>query len=257
VAIRLRALISALLDFRRLPDGRGIGLLLALLATPGVAQAQPAAATGRVEGVVTISERLITPRMRVRVYDEPGAAPPRPPSSEHRFAGVVLYLQPADRGALRGATQQRPATPAAELRQRDERFSPHVLPLLAGTTVAFPNDDDVFHNVFSLSSAKTFDLGRYARGSSRSVTFPTAGVVQVFCHIHADMNGIVLVLDNPLFVVPGADGRFVIDGVPPGAYQLVAWHERIKPMSTPVRVDAGRATPVRLRIPLPRQPGEQ
>ncbi|HEX6252275.1 MAG TPA: carboxypeptidase regulatory-like domain-containing protein [Gemmatimonadaceae bacterium] len=236
---------------------RGILPLLAFVAGPGLASAQSSATTGRVEGVVSISERLITPRMRVRVYDEPGGAPPRPPSTEHRFAGVVLYLQPVERGSLRGAAARQPATTAPALRQRDERFTPHVLPVLAGTTVEFPNDDDVFHNVFSLSSARTFDLGRYARGSSRSVTFPTAGVVQVFCHIHADMSGIVLVLDNPFYVVPDANGRFVIDGVPPGAYQLVAWHERIKPMYTPVRVDAGRAAPVRLRIPLPREPGEQ
>lgn len=234
-------------------------LLIGLTAAPVVAAAQSsAAATGSVEGSVTISERLITPRMRVRVYDEPGGAPPKPPAPEHRFAGVVLYLQPTERSpSLRGAPPRQARTPAPALRQRDERFTPHVLPVLAGTTVAFPNDDDVFHNVFSLSSARTFDLGRYARGSSRSVTFPTEGVVQVFCHIHADMSGIVLVLDNPFFVVPDADGRFVIDGVPPGSYQLVAWHERIKPMHTAVRVEAGRATAVRLRIPLPRQPGEQ
>lgn len=231
-------------------------LLLGGIAVPASARAQ--SATGSIEGVVSISDRLITPRMRVRVYDEPGAAPPRPPAPEHRFAGVVVYLRPLDRGAAArapGAEQPRAGAPA--LRQRDERFSPHVLPILAGTTVEFPNDDAVFHNVFSLSSARTFDLGRYARGSSRSVTFPNEGVVQVFCHIHADMSAFVLVLDNPFFVIPDADGRFVIEGVPPGAYQLVAWHERIKPMSMPVRVDAGRATPVRFRIPLPRQPGEQ
>ena len=168
-----------------------------------------------------------------------------------------MYLQPAagNTASRNLAPRQRSTTPA--LRQRDERFSPHVLPVLAGTTVEFPNDDDVFHNVFSLSSARTFDLGRYARGSSRSVNFPTAGVVQVFCHIHSDMSGIILVLDSPLFVVPDSTGRFVLDGVPPGSYQLVAWHERIKPVYTPVRIDAGRATPVRIRIPLPREPGEQ
>jgi plastocyanin len=234
-----------------------IMLLLGLLAAPGLAHGQASATTGRVEGVVSISERLITPRMRVRVYDEPGGAPQRPPSPEHRFAGVVMYLQPsAGNAALRNlGPRQRATTPA--LRQHDERFSPHVLPILAGTTVEFPNDDDVFHNVFSLSSARTFDLGRYARGSSRSVNFPNTGVVQVFCHIHADMSGIILVLDNPLFIVPDPTGRFVLDGVPPGSYQLVAWHERIKPVFTPVRIDAGRATPVRIRIPLPREPGEQ
>lgn len=237
---------------------RSLLSLLGLMVLPGFAPAQLSTTTGRVEGVVSISDRLITPRMRVRVYDEPGAAPPKLPALEHRFAGVVIYLKPVDRNAASRsapAAQSRVSGPA--LRQRDERFSPHVLPILAGTTVEFPNDDDVFHNVFSLSSARTFDLGRYARGSSRSVTFPNDGVVQVFCHIHADMSAFVLVLDNPFFVIPDAEGRFVIDGVPTGAYQLVAWHERLKPIFMPVRVDAGRVTPVRLRIPLPRQLGEQ
>ena len=232
-------------------------MIFGLVVTAGLAPAQSATSTGRVEGVVSISERLITPRMRVRVYDEPGGAPPRPPTAEHRFAGVVLYLQPSSGNAALRTAGARPRGPAPALRQRDERFSPHVLPILAGTTVEFPNDDEVFHNVFSLSSARTFDLGRYARGSSRSVNFPNAGVVQVFCHIHADMSGIVLVLDSPFFIVPDSTGRFVLDGVPPGSYQLVAWHERIKPVFTPVRIDAGRATPVRIRIPLPREPGEQ
>jgi hypothetical protein len=104
--------------------------------------------------------------------------------------------------------------------------------------------------VFSLSRARTFDLGRYARGSSKNVVFPAAGLVQVFCHIHADMSGYILVLDNPFFVQPDENGRFALDGIPPGEYRLVAWHERARPNVTTVRVTPGRATFLNITIPI-------
>jgi hypothetical protein len=83
------------------------------------------------------------------------------------------------------------------------------------------------------------------------VQFTRAGVVQVFCHLHADMSGFVLVLDNPFFVVPDSAGRFALENVPPGEYRLIAWHERIRPLVTPIRVTGGRTTSLQLRIPLP------
>jgi plastocyanin len=218
------------------------------------AQGAPTRAAGRIEGVASISSRITTPRLRVRVYEEAGSVAAAPAVDENQFSGVVLYLESDDRSVLRGAPSPRTPAPAV-LRQRGERFAPHVLPIVTGTTVEFPNDDDLFHNVFSLSRAKVFDLGRYPRGTSKSVTFGTAGVVQVFCHLHADMSGIVLVLDNSFYVVPDAQGRYVIDGVPPGDYRLVAYHERIKPLVTPIRIEAGRATTLNLRIPLPEEPG--
>jgi plastocyanin len=239
----------------------GVGVFAIVALFPGAAtmEAQsPAAssrAAGRIEGVATISSRITTPRLRVRVYDEAGAASPSAAADEHRFSGVVLYIESDDRsGALRRAAPQSPAAPSV-LRQRGERFAPHVLPVLTGTTVEFPNDDDVFHNVFSLSRARAFDLGRYPRGASKSVTFANAGVVQVFCHLHADMSGIILVLDNPFFVMPDAQGRFALEGLPPGDYRLIAYHERIKPLVTPVRVEAGRTLTLNLNIPLPEEPG--
>ena len=204
--------------------------------------------TGRIEGIATIATSLTTSRTRVRVYDEPGTAPARPERESHPLDNVVLYL--ASSVTLRGAAPSiGHAVPA--LRQSGERFVPHVLPILAGTTVEFPNDDPIFHNVFSLSHTRSFDLGRYPRGSSRSVTFARTGVVQVFCHIHADMSGYIVVLDNPFFVVPDTLGSFALDGIPAGDYTIVAWHERIRPFMTPVHVDAGQTTTLELRIPLP------
>jgi len=171
--------------------------------------------------------------------------PPAPDSADvDERRNIIVYIEQVPSGTTE-------PTKGATLRQHDERFLPHVLPVVRGTTVAFPNDDPLFHNVFSLSRAKSFDLGRYPRGSARSVTFDHAGIVQVFCHIHSDMNAFVRVLSNPFFTSPGDDHRFVIDDVPEGDYTIVAWHERIKPITQRVHVSAGQTTPVDFNIPLP------
>ena len=201
------------------------------------------AQTGRIEGVASISRRLTLVHRRIRVYDEPGTTAARADLDENPFATVVVYLESVPGGTARPAN-------ALAMRQRGEHFMPHVLPVLAGSSVQFPNDDPIYHNVFSLSRARTFDLGRYARGASKSVLFPSASLIQVFCHIHADMSGYILVLQNPYFVQPDAQGRFALDGIPPGTYRLVAWHERIRPNGMTVHVSAGTATKVSVSIPL-------
>ena len=86
---------------------------------------------------------------------------------------------------------------------------------MVGSSVGFPNHDPVFHNVFSLSGTRSFDLGRYPRGESRAHLFTKPGPVQVFCHIHSDMSGIVLVLGNRFFTVPIAPGSYVSTAFPP------------------------------------------
>jgi plastocyanin len=107
-------------------------------------------------------------------------------------------------------------------------FSPHVLPVLAGTTVEWPNHDDIYHNVFSVSDAAQFDLGLY-KGSppEKRVIFAQPGKADVYCSIHADMHCIVLVMSNPYFATTDKDGRYTIPNVPPGKYKLKAWHERL------------------------------
>jgi plastocyanin len=204
--------------------------------------------TAVVEGRVAISRALTTRRPRFRIYAEPGvgALPPAPdPHARDEWRNIVVYVDrvPAGVGS--------PPVERAVLRQRDERFSPHVLPIVRGTTVEFPNEDPLFHNVFSLSRAKEFDLGRYPRGASRSVAFDQTGIVQVFCHIHSDMSAVVLVLDNGYFAVPDSSGRYAIPDLPPGEYTLVAWHERIRPITHRLRVEPGQRARVDFTIPLP------
>jgi plastocyanin len=221
-------------------------MIVAVLAALTPAASWQGPETGRIEGVATISARLTSTRMRVRVYSEPGQSAPAAAVDSNIFGNVVMYLESSPalrRGAPTGA--------APVMRQAGERFVPHVLAVSAGSTVEFPNDDPIYHNVFSLSRARTFDLGRYPRGTTKSVRFDRPGVVQVFCHLHADMRGFVLVLDNPFFVTPDPRGRFVLSGVPPGDYQLVVWHERIRPLVLPVTIRAGAATAMSVRIPLP------
>ena len=125
----------------------------------------------------------------------------------------------------------------AEIRQRDENFVPRVVAVPVGSTVDFPNDDPIYHNVFSLSRAKTFNLGRFPRGKSRGVRFDKPGVVKVFCEIHSHMTATVMVFNHPWFAMPDEQGRFDLSGVPPGTHQITAWHERLGDTTLPLRVE--------------------
>ena len=112
--------------------------------------------------------------------------------------------------------------------QHGAMFTPHVLPVMVGTTVEWPNDDAIFHNVFSVSDAKNFDLGLYkGNPPNKRITFDKPGRVDVFCSIHSEMHCIVLVLENPYFAATDGEGNYKILNVPPGKYKLKAWHERL------------------------------
>jgi len=150
---------------------------------------------------------------------------------------VVIYID--------GLKMVRAAKPKiAVVDQTEEKFVPHVLPILVGSNVKFLNSDDVYHNVFSFSSAKSFDLGRYANGDFRYVTFRKPGVVNVYCDIHTHMNAFILVLTNPFFVQPEANGEFIIKNVPAGTYTLKAWYGRMPELSKKVTVKQGTDTEV-------------
>jgi plastocyanin len=109
------------------------------------------------------------------------------------------------------------------LDQRNLNFSPHVLVVRVGTTVEFPNNDRVFHNVFSFREGKIFDLGMYPVGAVKFVTFDRPGLSRIFCNIHPGMAAYVMAVDSPYFAVADQSGAFTIAGVPAGRYQYEAW----------------------------------
>ena len=120
------------------------------------------------------------------------------------------------------------AVTTSKVAQRRAEFFPHILPVLAGTTVEWPNNDDIFHNVFSMSDPAAFDLGLYeGNPPDKHVRFDKPGKVDVFCSIHANMHCIVLVMSNPYFAATDSEGRYRIENIPPGKYKLKAWHERV------------------------------
>lgn len=136
---------------------------------------------------------------------------------------AVLWLEriPA---AAESALAAQPAPARPKLAQKDQCFIPRVVSVSAGGTVDFPNQDPIYHNVFSVSTVRRFDLGKYPRGHSRSVTFQKAGVVNVYCDIHSDMAAFILVAPNRAYTQPGPDGAFALPGVPAGRYTLHVWH---------------------------------
>jgi len=146
----------------------------------------------------------------------------------------VVYLDPAPRAAFDVREE-----PHVRLDQRDETFVPHVLAIVAGTTVDFTNNDKTYHNVFSLSKARSFDLGRYAAGPSKSIRFERPGIVRVFCDIHSHMSAFILVFSHRFFAVTDDNGEYHIDNVPPGSYTVVAWNEAMAQDTRRVTVPDG------------------
>jgi plastocyanin len=199
---------------------------MALAAAPQRPGAEPGSVRGRVD------LRAVTPAATGR------ANAANPAATDRRDTGTppqaVVYLETAPRGAF-----EQPEPGRATMNQRNETFVPHVLAVTAGTRVDFPNSDRIYHNVFSLSKPARFDLGRYAAGHSKSVRFDRPGIVRVFCDIHSHMNAFILVFSHPFFAVTDDEGRYRLDGVPPGTYSVAAWTERGALDARPVTVPAG------------------
>ena len=159
-----------------------------------------------------------------------------------RLRNFVIHLE----GPITNATTtMNPATNSAarvdtkRIKQERADFSPNLLPIVVGTTVEWPNNDEIFHNVFSMSDAKSFDLELYkGNPPDKRVTFDKVGRVEVFCSIHANMHCTILVLENPYYAVADESGRYTITNVPPGTFKLKAWHERLPSQTQEITVPA-------------------
>jgi plastocyanin len=128
------------------------------------------------------------------------------------------------------------ASEIPQMAQKGQAFVPRVLAVAAGQAVDFPNLDPIFHNVFSVSPVKRFDLGKYPRGQSRRLTFRKSGLVQVYCDIHANMAGFILVLPNHAFTRPDPSGTFELPELPAGTYAVKVWHPDLPEMRRSVEV---------------------
>lgn len=214
-----------------LPAAITIASLAMVTAWPPPRVDAAASKVGSVSGLVR-APRSEVPTRTVAPYPSRQvgrAARPSPAGT------TVLYLKTAPAAPFA-------PTPSTAIAQRDETFAPRLVAVTQGSSVSFPNGDGFFHNVFSLSRFAQFNLGRYPRGETRSWRFAQAGVVKVFCEIHAQMSATVLIFDHPFFTLADADGRFRLDGVPAGDHQLAAWHDRGGEQTRSVTVVAGQST---------------
>jgi plastocyanin len=197
-------------------------VLLAALLIPA------AWADSAVEGRVTLPKPDHAPvlNQRYSIVSHNGVLSPYPPLA-------VVYLE--------GAFARPAALPVAQMVQRDLNFFPAILPILVGTKVEFPNEDDTYHNVFSYSPAKRFDLGRY-RSDEKPVpteVFDVAGLVTLRCDIHEHMRAIILVLDTPHYVMSDPAGGYRLAGLPEGKYVLKVWLDSKTTLARPVELSPG------------------
>jgi plastocyanin len=226
----------------RVPFSPPAALLVAgcLLMAPLAAAGRPPAQLGRITGVVHLVA-LNGTALRSGAYPSRQVNRKTPDPSE--IANVVVFVKDAPAEPVLPVTR-------ASISQRDEAFVPRVTAITRASTIEFPNFDPYFHNVFSLSRGATFDLGRFRNGEKRERTFPHVGMIKVYCHIHSEMAATIMVFDHHLYATPAADGAFAIEGVPPGAYRLSAWHERIGETTQAVKVVAGESATVEFALPV-------
>lgn len=153
--------------------------------------------------------------------------------------GAVVSYEP-EGGAANAAPRR------IEVDTRGKRFLPRVSVVARGSTVAFPNRDPIFHNVFSVSPANRFDLGRYREGQSRSARFDKPGLVRVYCNVHQQMVAYVMVVETPYHTLTDENGLFVLANLPDGRGTLTVWHERAAVKRIPIEIPA--AEPLRIRL---------
>jgi plastocyanin len=204
-----------------------------------------------ITGTILIKKKLTKPSVTasVSVYQR-GTAVKLGKDAEmdplvYERSRVVIYLEgavAADKNPGAVATQQ--------IEQLDRRFSPDLVVVPVGSTVTFPNMDPIFHNIYSLSKPKSFDLGSYDKGETRKVAFPKPGIVEIYCHLHPNMAATVVVTPNRWYARPDRNGQYRIPDVPPGQYTLVAWHKSAGFFRKSVVIEGGRDVTADFFIPL-------
>jgi len=220
--------------------GRAMGSVLLILAVGSFLQA------GDIEGTIIVQHKLTKRKVTSSAdFYQRGTSVALGADQEQdalafERSHVVVYVE--------GDLPSKALT--AELSQQDRRFTPDLVVVPAGSTVSFPNLDPIFHNVFSLSKAKSFDLGNYPQGNTREVVFPKPGIVFVDCHLHPNMSAVVFVTPNGWSTKVDAEGHFSLPDLPEGTYTVVAWHKSAGFFRKTVQVGDRRGAVVDFTIPL-------
>jgi len=171
--------------------------------------------------------------------------------SSQRYSNIVGRIgKPKDHVGvvwLEGDFPKPAEAPAVTIGQRDYQFEVAVAAVPVGAKVLFPNHDDAYHNVFSYSKAKRFDLGRYLKGETPpAVVFDQPGIIKLYCEIHEHMRATIVVVDSPYYTTTDADGNFRLANLPPGKFKLKAWLGRKKLVEREVSVSEGRTLEMNL-----------
>jgi plastocyanin len=238
-------------QFNRRVWGRGITafsiplILIAILALTATAGAQNV--TGTIQIKAKLTKRRVTPSVSIyqrgNVVDL-GKDTVQDPLEFER-SRVVVYLEGPDPAG------NEPVAPVKfKIEQLNRRFDPDLLVVPVGSTVSFPNMDPIFHNLFSLSKPKSFDLGSYDQGESRDVFFPKPGIVEVYCHLHPNMAATIVVTPNRWYAKPDRSGQYQIPDVPPGKYTVVAWHKSAGFFRKAIIVESGHDSTANFFIPI-------
>jgi plastocyanin len=208
-----------------------------------------------ITGTILIEKRLtkrsVTPS--VSVYQRGtaaklGASEQDDPLGFER-SRVIIYLEGPDQASSAPAFHS-----ATKIEQLDRRFSPDIVAVPVGSTVSFPNMDPIFHNIFSLSKPRSFDLGSYDKGETRTVLFPKPGIVEIYCHLHPNMAATVVVTPNRWYAQSDKSGHYRIQDVPPGNYTIVAWHKSAGFFRKSIVVDASHDSIADFFIPIGEDP---
>ena len=204
----------------------------------------PQAPASEVSGRIVIEKARNTKIVAPAVYELRGISASTGVSPERTSSGyerVAIWLES-------NAPAPAPSVKAV-MRQRNQRLEPGLLVIPAGSTVEFPNLDPVFHNIFSLSRTESFDLGYYAEGRTRTVNFPHPGIVQVYCHVHPNMHGVVVVTASRWFGKPADDGTFAWSNIPAGKYRMCVWQKSVGVVHRNIVVPEAGSLRVNMSIP--------
>jgi plastocyanin len=228
---------------------KGPAVLLAVAALAFTASAQNI--TGTILIKKKLTKRSVTPSVSVyqRGTNVQLGQDAKTDSLAFERSRVVIWLEGTASAGIMPASAT--SVPVPQVAQLDRRFSPDLLVIPAGSVVSFPNMDPIFHNIFSLSRAKAFDLGSYDQGQTRKISFPKAGIVDVYCHLHPNMEATIIVTPNRWYARADAtSGQYRISNVPPGQYTVVAWHKYAGFFRKTITIDAGHDAVADFFIPL-------